>query len=165
MSNAVPSDLPDGAIKLNFKDPKVDYFTSLLNLSSTFPSHDSYVGINSPSQGMGQIASAMRRFGETIGMSDGHRQSEPYVVLDSGISSDMVGGIGWKIIQVTSDKQLLIGAIEGMGTYVLPRVDASLQSLIEVGKLYYSAWAILLGTREKPNMNLSETHTTYEKIK
>ena len=74
--------------------------------------------------GTAQIASAMRRFGQIVGMSNEHRRSAAYAVLESGASSDMIGGLGWKIMQVTSDKQLLIGAIEGMGTCVLPRVDA-----------------------------------------
>ena len=56
-------------------------------------------------------------------MSTGHRQPEPYAVLDSGATVDMIGGLGWKILRVTSQKELLTGAIDGMGSCVLPKVD------------------------------------------
>ena len=35
----------------------------------------------------------------------------------------MIGGLGWTILRVTSQKELLTGALDGMGSCVLPKVD------------------------------------------
>ena len=65
----------------------------------------------------------VRMVKKTIGMSAGHQQSDPYTVLDSGATSDLIGGLGWKLVRISSQPELLVGALDGMGTCVLPNVD------------------------------------------
>ena len=48
-------------------------------------------------------------------MSTGHRQPETYAVLGSGATTDMIGGLGWTILRVDSQKELLTDTLDGIG--------------------------------------------------
>ena len=124
LSTVVPVGLPDSAINITIKDSSQILF-SLSNLicSTVFPSYDSHLCLQHRQDLSALPASTLRRTGSR-GMSAGHRKGEPYSVVDSGASVDMVGGLGWKILHVSEKKDLLLGALAGMGTCTLPRVDA-----------------------------------------
>ena len=123
ISTTSQSGLPDGAIKIRFNDS--DNLLYLLSFSnrSTIPSYDSQVCIKPPSLLCTQEAMRVRMVKKTVGMSAGYRQPEPCTVLDSGATSDLIGGLGWKIVRITSQRELLSGALDGMGTCVLSKVD------------------------------------------
>ena len=60
----------------------------------------------------------------SVGMSSGRRIIPPYAVIDPGAEEDLVGGVGWYIRHISDSSQTLNGAIDGMGSITLPRVDA-----------------------------------------
>ena len=75
----------------------------------------------------------------SIGMSKGRKTIQAYAVIDPGAEQDLIGGIGWQIMHFSDKSDVLQGALEGMGTKVLPLVDAVTAVKDEKGKV------ILLG--------------------
>ena len=65
----------------------------------------------------------LRRF-PSVGESSGRRTRQAYTVVDTGAVEELVGGIGWHILHVSNKTETLSGALEGMGTRTLPKVDA-----------------------------------------
>ena len=61
---------------------------------------------------------------DSIGMSRGRRSIQPYAVIDPGDVEELVAGDGWYISFVSTQTETLPGALEGMGTFTLPKVDA-----------------------------------------
>ena len=57
-------------------------------------------------------------------MSKGRRSTEPYAVIDPGAVEELIGGDGWYISFVSTQTETLSGALEGIGTFTLPKVDA-----------------------------------------
>ena len=60
----------------------------------------------------------------SIGMSRGSSRFPPYAVIDPGAEKEVIGGVGWKILHFSDRSEALNGALAGMGTEVLPTVDA-----------------------------------------
>ena len=61
---------------------------------------------------------------DSIGMSRGRRSIQPYAVIDPGAVEELIGGDGWYISFISTQTETLSGALEGMGTFTLPKVDA-----------------------------------------
>ena len=57
-------------------------------------------------------------------MSLGRPNKQPYAVIDPGAEEELIGGDGWRIVYVTGQTTSLSGAIEGMGSITLPKIDA-----------------------------------------
>ena len=57
-------------------------------------------------------------------MSRGRRNIQPYAVIDPGAVEELIGGDGWYITYISTQTETLSGALEGMGTLTLPKVDA-----------------------------------------
>ena len=47
-----------------------------------------------------------------------------YAVIDLGAEKEIIGGLGWHILHFSDKSEALDGALSGMGTKVLPAVDA-----------------------------------------
>ena len=60
----------------------------------------------------------------SVGMSTGSAMKQPYAVIDSGAEEDLVGGRGWYIQYISDQTETLNGALSGMGSITLPKVDA-----------------------------------------
>lgn len=60
----------------------------------------------------------------SIGMSGGRKSHPTYTVIDPGAEQDLIGGTGWHILHFSDQSEPLSGALAGMGTQVLPKVDA-----------------------------------------
>ena len=71
----------------------------------------------------------------SIGMSRGRKRHPTYTVIDPGAEQDLIGGTGWHIIHFSDKSEPLGGALQGMGTQVLPKVDAITAMEDEDGKV------------------------------
>ena len=60
----------------------------------------------------------------SVGMSRGRPSRQPYAVIDPGAEEELIGGDGWHIVYVSGQTTSLSGAIEGMGSITLPKIDA-----------------------------------------
>ena len=70
-----------------------------------------------------QDAKIIRR-NVSVGISRGRSTEPPYAVIDPGATEDLIGGVGWHIVHISQRHEVLRGAIDGMGTIALPKVDA-----------------------------------------
>ena len=60
----------------------------------------------------------------SVGMSRGRIQHPPYAVIDTGAEREIIGGVGWHILHFSDKSEGIHGALSGMGSEVLPSVDA-----------------------------------------
>ena len=60
----------------------------------------------------------------SIGMSRGSIRYPPYAVIDPGVEKEIVVGVGWRILHFSDRSEILNGPLDGMGSSVLPLVDA-----------------------------------------
>ena len=70
-----------------------------------------------------QDAKIIRR-NVSVGISRGRSTEPPYAVIDPGATEDLIGCVGWHIVHISQRHEVLRGAIDGMGTIALPKVDA-----------------------------------------
>ena len=78
-------------------------------------------------------------------MSLGSIRHPPYAVINPGAEREVVGGVGWHIIHFSDKSESLNGALTGMGSEVLPSVDAVTAvedgdvrvMILEIGKAAY----------------------------
>jgi len=75
------------------------------------------------SEGRASILRMLKRT-ESVGMSNGRKTLLPYAVIDPGAEQDVIGGVGWHIMHFSDESETLSAALDGMGTAVLPKVDA-----------------------------------------
>ena len=66
---------------------------------------------------------------------------QPYVVIDIGTEREVIGGVGWQILNFPDKSEPLSGTLAGMGTEVLPSVNAFAAVNDQNGN------AVLLGVR------------------
>ena len=78
----------------------------------------------------------------SVGMSRGSSRYPPYAVIDPGAEMEVIGGVGWRILHFPQKSETLNGALTGMGSEVLPTVDAVTAVEDEDGRV------ILLGIGE-----------------
>ena len=64
------------------------------------------------------------RMVKTVGKSEGRCAPDPYAVIDPGATEDLVGGLGWRISYISNQVEILSGALTGIRTKALPKVDA-----------------------------------------
>ena len=60
----------------------------------------------------------------SIGISRGRARKSPYAVVDPGADMEIIGGVGWHVLHFSERTEILNGALEGMGSSVLPTADA-----------------------------------------
>ena len=60
----------------------------------------------------------------SVGMSKGTIRHQPFAVIDPGADMDVIGRVGWKVLHFSNKSETLGGALKGMGTELLPSVDA-----------------------------------------
>ena len=61
---------------------------------------------------------------DSIGMSRGCTRNSPYVVVDPGADTEVIGGVRWHTLHFSDKSETLNGALEGMGSTVLLSADA-----------------------------------------
>ena len=81
------------------------------------PNHSIDVGAE------GSTIRALKR-AASIGMSKGSTRHSTYAVIDPGAEKEIVGGVGWHILHFSDQSEPLSGGLKGMGSVVLPIVDA-----------------------------------------
>ena len=57
-------------------------------------------------------------------MSRGTTEHPSFAVDDTGAEMEVIGGVGWKVLNFYDKSETLGGALKVMGTEVLPSVDA-----------------------------------------
>jgi len=60
----------------------------------------------------------------SIGIFKGSTRHAPYAVMDTGAEREVVGGVGWKILNFSDKSEPLHGRLNGMGSVNLPFVNA-----------------------------------------
>ena len=80
------------------------------------------------------MAKLVRQNKKTAGMTV-ERCKQPYTVIDSGATEDFIGGIGWKILNVT-DRVEILSDFRGLGSCVLPKVDGVTAISDSTGKIH-----------------------------
>ena len=71
----------------------------------------------------GSKVRALKR-SNSIGMSRGRTSQSPYAIVDPGADMEIIGGVGWHVLHFSDRTEILNGALEGMGSSVLPTADA-----------------------------------------
>ena len=57
-------------------------------------------------------------------MSKGCNKCSPFAMIDSGDEMEVIGGAGWNLLYLSKKSETLRGTLNGMGSEVLPSVDA-----------------------------------------
>ena len=124
MTKTTPSGLPGDTIEVKLRDDTEEYFRSSLSnvVVNTTLWYDSKFH-SLPGHHPHAYSPRIRRL-DSIGMSRGRRSIQPYAVIDPGAVEELIGGDGWYISFVSTQTETLSGALEGMGTFTLPKVDA-----------------------------------------
>ena len=123
LTTKVAAGLPDDTVEVKLDTDSDEYSTSLLPRNSIIIpfGHDSkkIPDLDHSTQDVRVI-----RRNTSVGISRGRATKSPYAVIDPGATEDLVGGLGWRIIHVSKRTETLSGAVNGMGTVTLPKVDA-----------------------------------------
>ena len=124
--------IQDDSVEVKLGSSDEDYTDTCTNLIPrkrlvTF-GHDSIIPLKpdhsiEETAGSSKIIRAIKR-SASIGMSRGSTRHSSYAVIDPGADKELIGGIGWHILHFSDKSETLSGALEGMGSSVLPSVDA-----------------------------------------
>ena len=90
---------------------------------SNVPSQLGHTSMNEDAEGTSTIR-MLKRTASSIGMTKGCTRHSPYAVIDPGAERDVVGGVGWHILHFSDQSKPLNGGLKGMGSIVLPVVNA-----------------------------------------
>ena len=77
-------------------------------------------------KGTSDKASIIRAVKKTksVAMSTKSKVVPPYAVINPGAKKEILGGLGWYILHFSDKSESLNGALSGMGSEILPSVDA-----------------------------------------
>ena len=133
LTTMVASGLPDDTVevKLDTDDEQYSHF-NFTNFCFTLSRRYESKSLPKPDH-CKQDTEIIRR-NVSVGISRG-RSTEPpyavidpgateYLVIDPGATEDLIGGVRWHIVHDSQRYEVLRGAIDGMGTIALPKVDA-----------------------------------------
>lgn len=157
--------MPDDTIEVKLDSDVEDYlycYISLFVLMCITCRHDSRIGSSS-----GLVARKVRmvkRNGDSpssVAMSRGRQPvKQPVAIIDSGAAEDLVGGVGWRILHESKTRrQILEGAVAGMGTVVLPKVDAVTAITDDKGQVHVVGFGgVTYDRRETQHESLWNSH-------
>ena len=155
LTKTTPSGLPRDTVEVKLRSDTEEYSCYSFTCKVSKPTlwHDSkFCAL--PGHNMHALSSRIRRL-DSIGMSQGRRSNQPYAVIDPGAVEELIGGDGWYINYISTQTETLTGALEGMGTLTLPKVNAITAVKTSIGKI------ILLGVG---NATYDARATQYESL-
>ena len=123
--------VPDDTVRIKLASTVKDYSVSSsldreLLSASGYDSDD----LSKPDHSMGgdnegtSTLRALKKTISSIGMSRGSVRHPSYAVIDPGAEKEVVGGVGWRILHFSDKSESLNGPLAGIGSSVLPSVDA-----------------------------------------
>ena len=123
MTTKVGSGLPDDTVEVKLDTDDDEYLDSKPCIDISLP-----LGYDSKITPMFdhsiQDVRVIRR-NTSVGISRGRTVKQPYyAVIDPGAAEDLVGGLGWQVTFISRRTETVAGALNGMGTITLPKVDA-----------------------------------------
>ena len=62
---------------------------------------------------------------ESTGISKGCNKCPPFAMIDLGDEMEVIGGVGWHVLNFYYKSETLIGTLNGVGSEVIPSVDAA----------------------------------------
>ena len=124
LTTKAASGLPDDTVEVKLDTDNEQYSTKFSSMHCTFcpTRYDSEMPIQ-PDHSKHETMRLIRR-STSVGISRGRTTRPPYAVIYPGATEDLVGGLGWRIVHVSKRTETLLGAISGMGSVTLPKVDA-----------------------------------------
>ena len=114
---------PDETVTVKVASDNEDYSQVLLDTTEDQTSDLGYDSRGIRPSDLSIEDSRIRR-STSVGMSRGRTRRQPYAVIDPGADEELIGGDGWFILHVSGHSTPVHGAIEGMGSITLPKVDA-----------------------------------------
>ena len=155
ITKTTPSGLPGDTIVVKLRNDTEEYsHFSLPNVVHRATLWNDSKFISLPGHHPHAHTPRIRRL-DSIGMSRGRSSVQPYAVIDPGAVEELIGGDGWHISFISTQTETLSGALEGMGTLTLPKVDAITAVNDSKGKV------MLLGVG---NVTYDVRHTQYESL-
>ena len=126
--------IQDDVVQIKLTSSDEEYIRSVSESSKALPisfEHDSDSHKKPPDQcnedeegpSKSKTVRALKRT-TSIGMSRGTIVRPSFAVIDTGAEMEVIGGVGWKVLHFSDKSETLGGALSGMGTEVLPSVDA-----------------------------------------
>jgi hypothetical protein len=129
LTNVAASGLKDDTVEVKLDSEDEQYSASnrlTREVGVSFPRYDSMIQVKpGPSiQDSEEVPfmKKVRRF-KSLGISKGRTCKPTYAVIDSGADQDHVGN-GWRIVHISRSMETLVGALDGMGSVSLHKVDA-----------------------------------------
>ena len=124
--NVVASGLKDDTVEVkpDSEDELYLAYNCLSRESVMLPGHES-MHFMKPGLSKPDVCDSkkIRMVKTSVGISKGRNTKPTYAVIDQGAEQDLVG-CGWRVVHFSSRCQKLDGALQGLGSVTLQKVDA-----------------------------------------